>query len=224
MALTGRELYDNFLTEILDGEQLSETLAISLFNVAKNRYESIHQLRFLLTEDSSQTRSSGDSYTTAKTLPSNFASMGMGQEGEPTLYIGENLQPYRQAAFEDRRLYKDRGGFFIIDIGAGQFFLTDNASAGATGTIYLPYFQTSTDLTTLPDSFSRWPERFLPLIAFTSAAMFRGGTDFDDVNARMKDENRYAAQVLLDAMLSWNAKLTIQSRSQATFPRLNLSV
>ena len=48
MSTQAQTLYDDYLTEILDGETISQQLALALFNAAKNMREAERPWRFLL--------------------------------------------------------------------------------------------------------------------------------------------------------------------------------
>ena len=208
--MTGQTLYTNHLIKILDGEQIAVELAVILFNAAKVITEQERPWRFLLKEDSSQTRSSGDTYLTMKTLVSDF-------NFDVGMLVGSSTLEYEPIGFEERRKYQNSGRHYYIDIGNSQFAITGQASQ--TETIFMQYTMFTTDLTVLADSFSSgWPVRFLPLIAFNAAAIYRGGTDFDDQNARMSVENRAVARALKDSMVSWDARLKLRSMGNSTRP------
>ena len=99
-----------------------------------------------------------------------------------------------------------------MDLRNSQFALS---GAGESGSIFFNYTAFTSDPTQTGDNLpSAWPDRFLPLLAFDIAALYRGGTDFDDVNARMGAENRLAARLLYEAMISWDNMLKLKSINQ----------
>lgn len=196
-----QQLYDR-TKRILDGEAIDETTFIEFLNICKNKREAERRWQFLLREDSSQTASAGDTYLTMKTLPSDFAL-------DYRIYVGTSLIEYLPTPFEERRFYRDSAKRYYIDFRNSQFALT---GTGESGSIYFNYFAFTSDVSALADTFpSVWPDRFIPLLCFDVAAMFRGGVDFDDQNARMAPENRLSAQQLYQSMISWNNNLIHRS-------------
>lgn len=203
MTLT--QLRDNFITPLLDGEILDDLQVLLFANTAKEIIEQRKNWRFLLKEDSSQTTSSSDTYLTTKTLPNDF-NRPLSQNG---MFVGINansLIEFFPVLFEERRNYQNNGNFYYIDIGNSQFALIGKAAQSST--IYLNYTMFTPVLTALTDSFSsRWQDRFLPIIAYEVASLYRGGVDFDADNARMAGGNKAAAMALYGAMVSWDTRL-----------------
>jgi hypothetical protein len=213
--MTGEQLRDNHLTQLLDGEELGDEIVLSIFNLGKNVIELSRVWRFLIAEDSSQTVSPGNTLTTMKSLPSNFGV-------EVNMIVGSSsvgYTEYQPVPFEKRRLSVSKGniegnvsGLYYIDHGNSQFAIIGDVPQALT--IYLNYSILTPELTALSDAFNaRWPDRFLPIIAYQGAAMYRGGVDWDDQNARMSPENRAAANMLLQAMIAWNNRLTLKTIS-----------
>ena len=201
MSMTASQLYDK-TTEIMDDEKISESLFLTLLSLAKNSRENERPWQFLKKEDSSQSASAGDTYLTMKTLVSDFAHA-------LHLYVGTSFLEYEEIPFEDRRYWRDAGRKFYVDIRNSQFAIT---GAGESGTIFFNYTAFTSDPTQLGDTMpTAWPDRFLPLLSFDVAALYRGGTDYDDVNARMSQENRLAAKFLHDALVSWDNMLKLKA-------------
>ena len=204
MATTTQQLYDK-TTDILDGESTSVSLFLTLVALAKNKREAEKPWQFLKKEDSSQSASAGDTYLSMKTLPTDFA-------WALHVFVGTSFLEYQEVPFEERRYWRDAARRFYIDLRNSQFAIT---GTGESGSIFLQYTAFTSDPVALGDTMpTAWPDRFLPLLSFDVAALYRGGTDFDDVNARMGAENRLAAKMLYAAMVSWNTILTLRAMNQ----------
>lgn len=215
MSVTAQKLYDK-TTQILDGEAIDVDLFLTLLATAKNSREAEKPWRFLTKEDSSQNSNAGDTFLTMKTLPSDFGY-------DYRMFVGDSLIEYTPVPFEERRRWKDSAMLYYIDLRNSQFALT--GVAGITGTIYLVYIAFTSDPAQLGDNMpTAWPDRFLPILSFDVVALFRGGTDYDDVNARMSAENRAAARALHDGMTSWDSNLKIRAMNyQSRRPRPDIS-
>jgi len=196
---------DNFLTPLLDGEILDDAQILLFVNMAKEIIEQKRNWRFLLKEDSSQTANNGDTYTTMKTLPVDF-NRPLSQNG---MFVGTSatsLIEFLPVLFEERRNYQNNGNFYYLDIANSQFALIGKVANAST--IYLNYTMFTPVLTALTDSFNaRWQDRWLPILAFETSSLYRGGTDFDTDNARMAPQNKAAAMALYGAMVSWDMRL-----------------
>jgi len=191
-----------FINEgLLDGNAIGETFLLSLMNIARVAMEEERPWKVLQTEDSSQTISGGDIYTSMKDLPDDFASAGK------VLFVGNSdgssITQYTQIPYSSRRKYKDVGNRFYIDLVNSQFALTGTGQAGKT--IFLPYKKVGQEITT--SLLWSFPTRFNALIGFMVVEMNKGGVDYDSITARQLIQHRKDAMMLLSAMIEWDAGL-----------------
>jgi hypothetical protein len=170
-----------------------------LLNIAKNKREDMRPWEMLKKSDATKTAAVGDTYQTAKALPSDWRYTYL-------LMVGTDLK-YGQIPFEQQYIYKDAAQKFFVDVANLNYYLTGLVNTSKT--IYHFYIKSTTDYTvaTTGSSLIVWPERFQPLLAFDMAAMYKGGIDYDDINARMAPDNRAEARAIELAMISWDNEL-----------------
>lgn len=198
--MTGAEMYTQH-TGMNDGRAMDETLYYQLINLAKGIIERSRPWRKLLAIDSSQTVTSSNTYTTMKSLPSDF---GMTVSRKPlSLVSGDDVVEVTQIQFEDRYKYKNTFGYYYIDIANDQFALT--GAPDKTYTIHMPYFKLSTAIA----AGVTWvfPSEFHSLLNFMVDPINKGAIDWDDIHSRMAPEGRAVAKSIEHAMNMWDAHL-----------------
>ncbi|MDP1570816.1 MAG: hypothetical protein Q8L86_12530 [Vicinamibacterales bacterium] len=203
--MTGEEILS--AADDIAEDDIPRAHGVVLLNSAKNLREDLRPWQFLKKLDSSKVASPGDTWQTSKALPADF------RRGYK-MFVGTNNE-YFGLPFEQWIAFKNSARRYVIDLGNDVFYLT--SSVGSQQTIYFFYIKTTTDFTvdTLDDDLLVWPDRFHPLLAFTVAAMFQGGTDYDDVSIRMSESNRAAAKVLDDSMVAWDNALKLEEMNHS---------
>jgi len=203
--MTGQETYD-FVEQIID-ESMDETLFTTLLNTVKDSVEEDRDWEILKAFDSSQSASPGDTYLTAKTLPSDF------RRPMDILYVGVDAL-YKPIPFESKYVYRNRNGFFYIDYANDQFFII--GSPGSAQTINMPYIKTTDELTLL----TSWtfPERFHKLLGFMIAGYYTAGVDADNIYFRMSPEHKMTAQLIRKNLEEWNSRLTLNAMDNSASP------
>lgn len=201
------QLYE-FLTEHILDESLDPQQVAVLLSSAKNRIERLYKPEILIDEDSSKTRSSGDTYLSMKALPDNFRDM-------LELYVGEIL--YRPVPFRRRMTYKDAALRYYIDHKDNQFAIC--GVGGAAETIRQVYLIKTDDFTeaTVSDeneSTLTWPKEFWELCAWEAAEIVSSGTDIgaDDLSFRMSTGQKNRKDELLHAFLMWDHDLKLKAQ------------
>jgi len=193
-----------FTESLLDGETLNETLFYQLADVAKLKIEEERPWRYLITEDTTQTASSGDTFLTTKSLPSDFS------QDRGLFVVDGNNNPiyYRPISYGQRYQYKDASRRYYVDLVNSTFALTGKLPTGYT-TIHLVYKKFSPAFS----SIQTWiaPARFHALIGFLIAEMHKGGIDYDDITARQALQNRADGAMLYQAMIDWDSALAHQA-------------
>ena len=188
--MTGAQIITAFETIVDDS--LDETLAYQLLNRAKNDIEEERDWVFLRKLDSSQTASIGDSYTSMKTLPTDFRS-------PLKLYV--DTLPYKMVSYLKRITYRDSSRRWYIDWANSQFALTGNVSASKTINLY--YKRTTDDITL--NTSPVMPSRFHLGIAFRMSEIFSAGLDADERTTVMSSKQAEVAKSALEAMRAWDS-------------------
>ena len=231
--MIGQEIID-LITSILGGETPDTTYLLQLINLSKVRIENgINPARedqgsrpwkVLLTLDKTKTVNSSNTYLTAFDLPDNFKRY-LGEssltQGRLILFDGSNnVQYLTEIPYELILENKDIFGYFAVDYSNRQFYIT--GVVPGTFTIYQWYIK-KTEPITLATSWSNFDSDFHPILAFDTAARYRLGTDYDDVNARNADDNIKMVNGIFNAMASWDAEMAISAINNIDYPNVNNS-
>lgn len=81
-------------------DEIDQTFAYQLLDLAKTEVEAMRDWEQTKEIDSTQTLSSGDTWETAHTLPSDFSYMH-------AVYLATDEVPLQQISYEKSRLFKD---------------------------------------------------------------------------------------------------------------------
>lgn len=217
-VVTGQNLYD-FVTTTLLGFSIDQTYFLTLLNVSRGIRENTRNWKYLQTIDKSQSVATSDTYLTAKTLPADFVRLT--KEGTIKVFDGVNKYTiYTEVPMDQQIEYKDATGKFYIDYFNMQYFLCGKPDQAYT--IWMPYQADPGDIT-LGSSWLKFPPRFAWMLAYDVAAMYRLGADYDDINARMGDQNAVMAQSIFRAMEKWDNELALSAVTQMDYPPLENS-
>lgn len=195
-----------FLTDHILDEDLDPQAVAVLLSQAKNRIELNERPEILIDEDSSKTRTSGDSYLTMKDLPEDFRSI-------IELRVDDN--PLFPVPFSKRRAFRHASQRYYIDHKRRQFAL---CGTGGTGTINMTYIVKTDDFTadSVADENAAtcvWPTEHWPLIAWEAAEIISTGTDVgvDDISYRMGAAHSEQRERALHAFRNWDHQLKLDS-------------
>lgn len=205
---TASEILDFFYSLI--SFTYGEERALNLMNIAEAMLRRERDWEMLKVLDTSTTASSGDTYLSMKTLPTNPAfDRSVGK-----LYVGTVL--YTQIPFEQRILYRDHPHRFYIDIRNSQFALT--GTQGASATINLPYLYRPFPLVKsgavagTSISSPEWiPADLRAVLAFKMAHVLQANIESDEVAHRMSQNQLAEMNMLLDALRDWDAQLKLNA-------------
>lgn len=181
----------NIIDLTIDSNDFLDYLNEAIQEIADER-----DWKFLESVDTSQTLSSSDSWTTMKSLPSDFGKM-LGIYVDNTEYI--------EVPYEDRHTYKDTSRTYYIDYVNSQFAF--NGNAGASYTVYMYYIKRLTDLSAITDTITL-PTRFHRLLQYKVALNYLSyreaeeGNITDKIIARL--ERRY--DKILNDLIQWDAQ------------------
>lgn len=211
--MTGQQIYD-FTKELLGGREFEggDIVFLQMLNQEKDMFERMRPWVVLRTEDSSQTATTSDTYTTAKSLPSRFIGFWGNTMNDRRISMelvnGDDIVPYRQIPFGMQRQYKDTPGVFYADVKNGNFYLCGSVSK--TYTIYLMFLQGSADFSALTDSwtFNNGDNNMASILLASRIAMrSKGEIDYDDINERMVKYHGMSIRETLRALRVWDDRL-----------------
>lgn len=220
--MTGNDLY-NLLSNILGGENIDNTFALQLINIARLDLEQRRPWQVLKAKDTSQTSLSGQNITTPYSLPTPTTPssatpylMRFLLEGAIRLINTANVNQIislREIPFENQLDYQGQQCFYV-DYAARMFYILANIPGTYTiAQFFIADFGDITNSTT----WIGFPSRFAPALAFQAAARYRLGTDYDDIAARNADQNFQTAEVVYKSMTLWDANISQQVANNRPF-------
>jgi len=203
-ALTGQDMLE--LLESIVDDSVDETVGLFLLNTAKDQVEMERRLEILKAFDTSKTAAPGDSYLTAKALPSAFIE-------EVALYVGDDPTPWNKIPFEQREQYKDVTRYWYIDHRSGNFHICGGVSSSQT--LKLCYKTTTDDIAS--GTSPTWPAPFHKLIVIRAAELFYPA-DAGERGRSWDDKWKAIADRLEEALMVWDAQLKVNALNGARSP------
>lgn len=220
--MNGQQLY-TLLTQILGGEQIDQTYALALFNLARYDYESRRLWRCLIAIDTTLTAPAGMNYTTPYNLdspptPSQTTPYFMQYllEGGMVIQNSTNTNQtmlLREVAPEYQLRAKGTNSFWVDYVNRKFYILADLSFGG----IINQYFIADYGDITLATSWIGFPPRYSNMLVFQAAARYRMGTDYDDIAARNGDDNFKASEAIYQAAVKWDANLALNAYQHRDF-------
>jgi hypothetical protein len=207
--MTGTELL-TFSTEVNGGASVGDTLLFQLLNLSKAMVEQRRPWMLLRKTDTSKTVTTGNTWQTAIDL-STIARFSKFYGKFPLRLFDGNIttERYRQVPFEDRLEHQFAANTFCYDEANQILYL--NGTVNFAGTLYIHYLQNTADLTNDDSSTWSFPTWSHPLLGFMAVGMYKGGIDFDDINARMSGDNRAQANAILAMLENWDGDKQLSS-------------
>lgn len=204
---TGAEL-TTFITGLNGDASIDATLLDVLVDNAKAILEEERPWMVLRKTDSSKTVTTGNTWQTAIDL-STITDFSRFYDTDGGIIIrlfdGNNLvTPYVLKPIEQRLEYKDVSGTCVYDENAKVLYL--NGTVPFNGTLYIPYVSTSPaiDLSVETAVWTPFPSRFLPILGYYAAGIYKGAVDYDTINKLMLPSNAAALSALKNAMEKWD--------------------
>ncbi|MCL5774697.1 MAG: hypothetical protein M1333_00630 [Patescibacteria group bacterium] len=193
-SLTGQQIIDKF-NGLVDDE-LEATLALQLVNDAKDEVETELKLHICQANDTSKTASPGDTYLTAKAMPSDFLTFA-----KPYIYVG--TYKYYGVPLADKMKWKDTPYKYFYDPADGIHLCgTQNSSQ----TISIPYIKSTPDVTLSTSPI--WPSQFHAIIPLYMAMYFYP-IDGGDKSRSWSPEWAGLLQRKMDKMIDWDMQMKI---------------
>lgn len=201
------EFFETLITDTLDADA-----EMVLLNQADAVIRAIRPWEILKSEDSTKSRSSGDTFQTAKVQPTDF-------HRPHKIYIGDNqLPPLKRIRFEDRRKFQNAAGYYCIDFKNGNLYITNGTW---TGVIYNTYIYKPLRLALSADATHLnapvFPSDYYPYYAYKMAEIYMGGIDEDDRSIAAVPQWVKTAKEIWEAMVTWDAELKENDLLQETY-------
>jgi len=196
------------VTSLLGGYEMDTTLFNSLLDKSQMKRENQRPWVILRKADSSLSASPADTFTTAKTLPTDFRKWYTPESAGPVVLTDANNNPwgYREVSISEKFAYRNIGGVFYTDYVAGNFYLCGPITQAYT--INLFYIKKSTLVSA--DATNSWafPSEYHMILAFDVAVMWKG-IDYDVINNQNAQILAAQAQEIYDEMSRWDSDLQI---------------
>jgi len=224
MITTGAQL-TTFITGLNADNTINATLLDTLVDNARTILEEERPWMVLRKTDSSKNVDTSNTWQTAIDLSTitDFSRFYVNQDGVVIkLFDGnDRVEYYRLKSFDQRLEYKDVSYTCVYDENSKTLYL--NGLVPFSGTLYIPYMSTSDaiDLASESAVWPKFPARFLPVLGYYAAGIFKGAVDYDSINRQMMPENRDTLRALKNAMVTWDNEkqlATIQSNDPTEYP------
>lgn len=181
--------------ETLLGDSLDPDFTLQLINDAKNSIETELELEITKKLNSSGSTTAGQTYTTARSLPSDFF-LPM------TIRVG--TQRIYPIPFESQIDFRDINGYYWIDLVNSNYYLTGTQGSAQTISFFYQYATTDLLTTTAPV----WPARFHSLIPYEMARKYFA-IDAGEKSRSWLPEMQLFYNELKNQMIQWNHKLKL---------------
>lgn len=201
--LLGSDLY-TFFQSLNLGYSIDSALFYSLLATVQAKIEVKRDWMILRKQDASESAGPSDSFTTSKTIPSDFFFW----QSEDAIVLVDPTNsstwiPFLEVSFPKRFLYQTQSYRFFCDYANSKFYL--GGIVDRTYTIYKNYVYQPDKIT----STTSWvfPAKFHEMLAFGVAALYKLGVDFDDINKLSGEDNGKVFLEGLKTMELWDARL-----------------
>lgn len=212
--MTGTEILA-LASSILGDETVDETFGLQMLNVLRGVYEGKRPWQVLKKVNSTVTITGANTYTNPLAVPSDLRYY-IG-DGSIQLFDGTNIPDVcTEFPFEEQLMRKNNSFEFCVDYGASLFYIMGVVPKNYT--VYQWYISDPGDIEA-DTEWLKFPARFHPILAYELAAMWRLGTDYDDVAARNADDNARRADMLFKGMEQWDTKLALSAVKNVEYPQ-----
>lgn len=222
LFMNGQELYD-LVTALLDGEEISTTLFVTLANEKKLQRELRRDWQVLKTKASLGTVSPSTTPDTAFSLPERcLRPIKNTLRSRAVVFLdasGNKAGGADEILFERQYDFTNTPGKFYIDHSDKTLHFTGNPPVPENRTAMLFYIKGSAPITYVENAGTGWEPfsstdggiDFSPLLAFDIAMSQKGSIDYDDINARMVQYVGRDAEDLEYAMNKWDDMMKLSA-------------
>ncbi|HEY1747815.1 MAG TPA: hypothetical protein VGG11_13770 [Xanthobacteraceae bacterium] len=206
-----------FCEEINGGTSIGDTLLGQFINLAKGIIEQQRPWVILRSTDTSKTvQATNVSQWNVGIDLSGIARFNRFDDSDEGCAIklfdgNQTFLKYKQVPFQRRLEHIQRPGTFTYDENAEQLYLNGNNPFA--GTLYIDHIKDSEDID-ISDQNSTWafPSWSHALLGFYAVGIYKGGVDFDDINARMAPDNRAQSAAILAQLEKWDNEKVLQAQ------------
>lgn len=197
-----------FITNLNGGASIDATLLDVLVDNAKAILEEERPWMVLRKTDSSKAVTTANTWQTAIDLSTitDFSRLYVNNDGVAVkLFDGTSrIEYYSLKPFDQRLEWMLVSHTCVYDENAKILYL--NGTLPFSGTLYIPYISTSAaiDLTSPSAVWTVFPSRFLPILGYYAAGIYKGGVDFDSINYLMNTQIKETVGALKEAMDKWD--------------------
>lgn len=196
--LNGQDIVDKFNNLVDDQLDAGDDFALQLANDAKDEIEGELKLKICQALDESKSTTIGQTYITAKTLPTDFLNFS-----KPYIFVG--TIKYYQVNLDDKQKFKDSPYKFYYDPSDGIHLCGTQNSVQV---ISIPYIKSTDDIEL--DTYPIWPKEFHALIPMRMAI------DFYPIDQGEKSESWQPEwlglyQRKLDRFIDWDTQLKLSA-------------
>lgn len=204
--MTGTDII-NKITNLV-GDTLDQDFLIQLINDEKNSIESELQLEITKKLDSTGSTTAGDTYTTQRSLPSDFYL-------PLNIYVG--TRPVYPIPFEQQQYYQSDSDKYWIDVRGSKYYL--GGTQGSAQTIYFYYQYATTDLTsgTLASWEPIWPDRFHSIIPYGIARKYFVIDQPEKARSWLPEHQMFYTE-LKRQMIDWDSRLKLNAIGYSATP------
>lgn len=202
--MTKTELY-TFTTSLLDGLEMEETLFDTFLNIAQMYWENQRPWMILRSEDTSQTISTGNTFETEKSLPTDFRKWYTRFPIVLTDSQANSQQFLREIPISMKLAYKQDISRFYCNYRTNKFYVCGQPSQSLT---IRQYYIMKTTLVSASDS-NDWdfPTEYHPILALSVATYHKLGIDYDIINNSQASNNAALAVQIYMSMSEWDSDL-----------------
>ncbi len=208
-VLTKQDIY-NFVTSLLNGSTVEQSLFDSLLDQAQFFVEGRKQWVALRKTDNSQTISPADTFLTPKDLPSDFKEWYSGGSQFIPVILSDASYTRRVPYFEIpegmKLMYKDMSQRFYCDYVNNKIYFCGPVSEAYTifqQYIYQPTLISSGDSQTWVTPF----QKFTRILGLLIAVYWKLGVDYDVISNAQANNQAAQAKEMLDIMDAWDLRL-----------------
>jgi len=204
--MTKLQLY-TFVTNLLDGNPMDTTLFDTFLDVAQSYWENQRPWVALRTESTGDSIGSNNTFTTEKSLPTNFRKWYTRFPVQLADSQGNIQVHLREVPIDQKLSNKGDVTKFYCDYITKKYYVC--GAPGQTLSAYLYYIKRGTKIST-SDS-QEWEldvnDEFTKILAFTIAVYWKLGIDYDIINNSQADANSGVANAIYQSMVEWDGDL-----------------
>jgi hypothetical protein len=198
------------VVELLDGNDMSDSLFDLYLNSSQTFWENRRPWVVMRTEDATQTVSPSDTFETEKSLPANFRKWYTMYPIVLTDAAGNECARLKEIPIQSKNRFKDDPTKFYCNYRTKKLYICGRQPQGYTVRQY--YIARGTKISANDEN--TWDldpnDEYTQIHAFTIAAKFKHGVDYDVINNAQGDEHAKSAAEMYSTMTDWDNELQLE--------------